>query len=449
MTRLEDQVRDALQADAETVRPETIPGVPMRPARRAAGRRRSRRTRILIPLAAAAGVIAVVAGVSLAVPLVSRPGQPAGAPAPNPTLVPSPGKAIPFPTGGLPSSYPVVPLPQPVLGHDGQPASKGVPSSAPSPGVPNYYVTVNEPASVNSLVVRSTASGAVVGTIDPPRGTDFGAVAATSGDRTFITAVSAASNGCAAQTQLYQFQLNEHGVPGPLTPLNIAVPGSNVQYGTLAITPDGHEIAYDTWLCGSNQEAFEVGVISLATGQVRTWEDPDPNQFTMGLSLTPQGTTLVYETQGLPNGDALAIATKAPFGSLPKESVLISRNTSWATLGNNGATLYSCSVVTNASESVGSVTYYAQSLEGTLGQALPAGQSSAGSGRQVIASWNDLPYPQCWASLQPAGDYLLVQYPVAVKNGGDWVQPALLNLATGQLRLIAAPPFYGPADVAW
>lgn len=133
----------------------------------------------------------------------------------------------------------------------------------------------------------------------------------------------------------------------------------------------------------------------------------------------------------------------------PPESVLVSRNTSWAALGNNGATLYSCSVVSNANGSVGSVTYYAQSLSGPPGQTLPAGQSSAGSARQVIASWNDLPYPQCWASLRPAGDYLLVQYPVAVKNGGDWVQPAVLNLATGQLRLIAAPAFYGPADVAW
>ena len=38
MSTLEDRVRAAFRADGETVRPETIPGVPERPARRALGR---------------------------------------------------------------------------------------------------------------------------------------------------------------------------------------------------------------------------------------------------------------------------------------------------------------------------------------------------------------------------------------------------------------------------
>lgn len=421
MSALEDRVRAALRADAATVRPDTLPGVPERPTRPASGRASSRRVRILLPLGAAAAVAAIVTGIAVIAPHGGVPGPGQSAPSPAPSTA-------------------VLGLPLPVFGGGGQPASRGVPASAPSPGAPQYYVTVNEPSAVNSLVVRATASGTVVSTIDPPAGTAFGAIAATAGDRTFITAVGPAGNGCEYETRLYQFQLSDRGVPGPLTPLNIAVPGNNVQNGTLAITPDGSTIAYDTWLCGPNQDRFEVGVIDLATGQVRTWEVANQDEFTMGLSLSPDGTQLVYETL---DGGAAILRTSASGGSLVAHSQVVSRSAGWAALTDNGSGLITCSVTSNAAQRLGSVTYYEQSL---TGDGVPA---SASAGRRVIASWSDLPYPQCWASTDPSGGYLLIQYPVAVPNASDWVQPAVLDLQTGQLTHIAAPSFYGPADVAW
>lgn len=432
MSALEDRVRDALRADAATVRPGSLPGVPGRPKRPAAGRPGSRRTRLLMPLAAAAAVIAIVTGVAVIVPHSGTPGFGVSGVSQPASHLPSPcPSGIPLACPGL-SSPPVnnAPLPMPVLGGRGRTASRGVPASEPSPGIPQYYVTVHQLSGANSLVVRATATGAVVGTIDPPRGASFDAIAATAGNRTFITAV-VAGTGCTG-SQLYQFQLNGQGVPGPLTPLNIAIPGASDQYGTLAITADGTKIAYDTSLCGMNQGEYEIGVIDLATGHIQTWGVNDSDQFTGGLSLSASGNLLAYEKLW----DVVEILrTNEPSGSLFQRSQVVSPGAGWGALADDGATLYTCSVAANSRDTTGSVTYDAQSL--------------SGSGERVIARWNHLPYPQCWASLEPSGHYLLVQYPVPEKNASSWVQPAVLDTETGQLTRIAAPPYYGPADVAW
>jgi hypothetical protein len=302
-----------------------------------------------------------------------------------------------------------------------------VPASAPSPGVPRYYVTA-EPDPSNDLAVAATATGKTVYTISPPAGTFFGSVAATAGNRTFLAAATSNSSSCPAQTLLYQFQLNDQGQPGPLTPLNITIPGNFSETGDLAITPDGDTIAYATWLC----DRTEVGVIDLASGHVGAWE---ATSFVSpaSLSLSGDGSLLGYEM--LSARVAEVLRTNAPSGSLSAHSEVVSRGAAWAALSQDGTTLYACSVPSSRSASAGSVTYYARSL--------------AGNGQHVIASWNNLPSPQCWASLEPAGDYLLVQYPVAAKDASGWVQPAVLDIDTGQLTRIAAPSFYGPLDLAW
>jgi hypothetical protein len=428
MNRLEDRLRDAFKADADTVRPETIPSVPARPHRPA----RSRRARILIPLAAATAVIAVVVGVSLAVPLVGAPGQRTGTESPSPSR-------FPFPTVEPPVSH--APLPQPVFGHDGQPASTGVPASASLPGVPKYYVTatIGQPAAdgvpPQSLVVRVTATGTVVGTVEAPPGTSFisePVVAATAGDRTFITAISPNSSECSSQ--LYQFQLNGQGVPGPLTPLNITIPGTYVETGTLVITPDGSTIAYDTDLCSQNRA--EIGIIDLATRHVGTWEIPGtaPSSSTSDLSLSPDGTRLVYETW---DAGAAILSTSAPNGLLAGYSHVVSRTAAWAAFGTDSATLFTCSIPGNPLATVGSETYGSQPV--------------AGGSQRTIASWHNVQSPTCWASPDPSGSgYLLIEYPASVGTESGWVKPAVLNISTGQLSPIAAAPsFFSPMDLAW
>ena len=423
MSNLEDRLRDAFRADAETVRPQTIPDPParpVRPARRAPKRAGSPLARAVAPLAAAAAVAAVAVGTWLAAPLLPGHGHPGpGASASSPSrprgLTGHP--VSPEVTGG--------PVPSPVLGPA---ASRGVLTSPPASGTPRFYVTVSiAPGGADSLVVRDTATGKIVSRLDPPSGAVFKTVAAPAGDRTFVTPV-ASSSGCTSQ--LYQFQLNSQGQPGPLVPLHITVPGNYSESGDLAITPDGRTIAYATYLCGRG--VGEVGVIKLATSHLTVWTTSGP-LLPAYLSLSADGSLLAYDT--LPGTRILN--TSAPAGPLLERSQIVSRTANWAALAGNGASLYVCTISPSgqAASSPGTLTYGTDSI--------------ATGHQQIIARWPGLPYPQCSAILDPSGQYLLVQYPVSVPNASDWVRPAILNLRSGRLTQIAAPAYYGPLDIAW
>jgi hypothetical protein len=380
---------------------------------------------ILVPLAAAAATIAIVAGVTVAVRSTGGPGQPAG-------------------IQSVPVSADTVALPQPVLGSGTKAASRRVPASSPSQGVPDYYVTSGGPndATADRIQVWDTSTGKLAGSIRPPQGTTFMAIAATAGDKTFVTeAVPNPASGCPISSELYQFQLSNRGKPGQLKPLNIAIPGWSVEPGSLAITPDGRTIAYDTWLCHQNR--YELGVIDLASGRVHLWDAYGTSHSQAALSLSADGSLLSYVTQF---GWAESLRTSAPQGLVSQRSRVTSLHADWAALSSNGATLYTCSApgpaptadtapMASTPVSTGSVTY------GTM----PA----AGGTQHPIVSGPGLPSPQCWATLDPSGGYLLVQYPVA-GQGGSWLRPAVLDLGTGQLSLISgAPAMNYLHDLAW
>jgi hypothetical protein len=451
MSTLEDRLRDAFRADADLVRPDSIPAAPPpRPAPNAPGRPGSSRTRVLIPLAAAAAVVAIVTGLSLAAPQRggSRPTTGSSSPSPGPAFTASPRPQPPPPTG---------PPPKPTLAAN---ASRGVPASAPAPGVPPFYVTeyVAPSDETDYVVVHDTATGKVTGQINPEGGTVFAGAAATSGDRTFITALES-GNDC-SPVQLYQFQLNQRGVPGPLEPLHIAVPGGVPQgEGGLAITPDGRTIAYESAVCSnSTVDEYEVGVINLATRQARVWTDllafATGEWPSMDLSLSTDGGLLSYA--GFDGTGVLP--TSAPAGSLFARSRLVSRNVIWAAVAGDGDALYGCAVSPARRgwpiPSVGTLSYIRISL--------------TGGGNQVIASRPDMTSPQCSASLDAAGNYLLVQFPTTAHGVDDWARFAFLNLRTGKVTNINAPAlddwsrpvigelhninvplFYGPFDIAW
>jgi hypothetical protein len=422
VSTLEDRLRDAFRADAETVRPEAIPGPPAPPRRPAPRRPGLRQRRVLIPLAAAAAVIALVVGLAAAPPLLHGQEHQANPPGPGPFL---------------PSGQPAVPhgpVPTPVLGTN---ASRGVLASAPAPGVPRFYVTAYfAPAGgVSYLVVRDSTTGRVASRINPRTGYFFAAIAAPAGDRTFVTPVES-NTGCTSQ--LYRFRLNGQGRPGPLVPLHITVPGTYSETGDLAITPDGRTIAYATYLCDGEGE---VGVIHLATRQVRVWRWTGFST-PMNLSLSADGRLLGYTMfpgRTRASGGAMILPTSAPAGSLAKHSRVLSHTALWSALSGDGTSLYYCTVSPYRGvplPNVGTLTY------GTL--------SLAGGGQHVIASWPDVSSPQCYASLDPAENYLLVQFPTSVPNSsGGWARTAVLGLRTGRLTGINAPAFYGPFDIAW
>lgn len=319
----------------------------------------------------------------------------------------------------------------------------GVPTSAPSPGVPQFYVTVRITWSANtdSLVVRDTLTGKVTGLINPPGRAIFASIAATAGDRTFITAVIPAI-GCTSE--LYQFQLNARGQPGPPVPLHITVPGVVAQSGNaLAITPDGRTIAYQARLCARlpHQTGFiavtlgEVGVIDLATRHVRVWGTSHELTDITDLSLSDDGGLLGYSTIS----GTRVLRTSAPGGSLVARSRVVSRSVIWSAIAGDGTSLYGCSVSPYRSGS------WPLPARGTL---IYSAISLASGRQQVIANWPGTALPQCFASLDPAGGHLLVEFPGA-SGAAKSLRPAVLDLRSGRLTDIKAPAFFGPLDVAW
>jgi PASTA domain len=90
VNRLEDRLRDALGATAETVRPESVTGLP--------DPSRVTRTRHVAALAAAAAVAVVIIGASVSTPLFlagghAAPSRPAGPAATSPAALASPSGA--------------------------------------------------------------------------------------------------------------------------------------------------------------------------------------------------------------------------------------------------------------------------------------------------------------------------------------------------------------------
>jgi hypothetical protein len=439
VNELEERIRDALRADAATVRPESIPGVPPRPLRPPRPPQRgSRRTagpwsargRVLVPLAAAAAVAATVVGLTVARPLPGS-GRPAsGAVAASP----SPGR-LALPTISPPAH--LGPVPKPMLGPT---ATRGVSASAPAPGVPPFYVTVYDTSNPNKIIyalfVRSTATGANVAAIGAPPGfAQLDAIAAPAGDRTFVVAAQPdGANSCSQQ--LYQFRLGRDGQPGPLVPLHITVPGTLSGTGDLTITPDGRTLAYASYLCGTGEG--EVGVIDLATRHVSVWAtsvSPGPS----GLSLSANGRWLAY---GAMSG-VMLLSTSAPDGPVLAHSKVVSKTADWAALVGEGYSLYECTIPAGlptdvpARSVVGTVTYGIRSLHTRQ--------------HRVIASWPNLPSPQCAATPDPSGRYLLVQFPAkAPATDSDFVRAAVLNVHTGRLTLVPeARAYWNPLDVAW
>jgi hypothetical protein len=429
MSTTEDRLRDAFRADADTIRPQSLPGVPGRPARPARRGRQGwfRQARFLAPAAAAAAVVAIVTAVSLIV----APGVPSRRP-------------------GTPTSSAGTSLPLPVFGKG---AVTSIPSSAAPPGIPRYSVTAEfgPVGTAGDIVVRDTRTGTITGTVRAPYGSDFDAVAATAGDRAFI-ADAGLQNGGPSPTRLYMIQLSSRGKPGRLTPLHITIPGPFLD--ALAVTPDGRTIAYsgpvgDRPPLNDTGDVSVIGVMNLASRRTRTWEIPVSSATFIygsatGLSLSADGAVLGY---GFDSGVSGILRTSTA-GTLAQRGRIVSRTATWAAVGAGGSTLFTCSVAADPGFTSdlfgitrGSVTYSAQ---------------PGGGGRQhIIASFQHVDWPSCQASLDPSGRYLLVEYPAAPQGGvlgvepAAVVRPAVLDIATGKLSFIPGPGYSNFTAAAW
>ena len=208
MNLIEDRIRAAARAAAETVAPDSVPPLELPAARRRFGRRRrgvrsphatwSTWAPRLAPLAAALAVIALVITLVNVRHTENRP------PATGSSLVAPPG---------VPAGPPVI-------------------SYVRSGQVPPYYVTATE----TDAVVHLTVSGASVATIRPslPGGTMVAVTAAGDG-RTFVLGEQGQDRKAVT---FYQFRLGSSGRPGALTRLPMSVADGRAM-GDVALSPDG------------------------------------------------------------------------------------------------------------------------------------------------------------------------------------------------------------------
>ena len=254
MPPLEDRVRDAIQAKAAEVPPGAVPPL------RLPGRHRSppslahggqeeggpaKQTRggraWAAPLAAAVGVAAAVALVFTAAGLI-HPGRPAN---------------------DRPAGLATLPRYYVALTYTGS-------EQCCEPGKPYSPVT--------KAVLRVTATGQTLATIEPPRpyGT-FVAVTAAGDDRTFVLAaqpherLTQFSHPPVTKFFLLRISPGRRDPVGRarLTPLPIPVFPSGVS--DFALSPDGSHLA----VLGGIHEGPDLSVFDVDTGAARTWSAPD------------------------------------------------------------------------------------------------------------------------------------------------------------------------------
>lgn len=291
LARTAERLRDALTAAADVMAEcdaaAVITPVPPRPGR-------PRRVRAwLIPLTAAACVVAVIAASVLITTNLARTSSSASQPA-----------------------YPGFSICEPL------------PAAGAATALPRFYVTTNVAARQIQLQVRRTSDCAITAVVPLPAGWLLtGGISATAGDRTFFAAAFSAKS-CAVQagaggisfagheTRFFRFAVNDQGRAGRLTVVGPPVSGI---VGPIAASPDGSRIAFNAADgnfvgpgkgCGGGEASgAAIRVIDLATGKIRTWQTLEMPPAPAGTGVTP------HEVSWMADGRTLAVSYVWPTSS--------------------------------------------------------------------------------------------------------------------------------------
>jgi hypothetical protein len=275
---MEERVRDAFAAAAETVTARDLPGLPT-PAGRPwvtrwwLGGTPRARIHALIPVAAAACVAVIAVTATLVVP----------------RLLASP------------------------------PAGETATGLA---GAPRFFAGITENPQPTVLNIYRSATGRVVASFPPPRPDHlFEAVARLGGDGTYVAAAVTGLRACT--TQLYRFTIDPSGRPSGLTPLR--VPQITGMVMELAGSADGNVLAYKVG--GRCAPHLLTGVIHLDTRQITTWSYGKGGlhpPMDGDLSLTANGSVLGFVAGYLstPYGltNVWVLPTNSPGGPLTKHA---------------------------------------------------------------------------------------------------------------------------------
>ncbi|HMG63147.1 MAG TPA: hypothetical protein VK599_09385 [Streptosporangiaceae bacterium] len=295
-----------------------------------------------------------------------------------------------------------------VRGTSGQQPPPAAAASQPPP----FYVTV--PDTGNSghpdATVRATATGATLGRVSVP-GTHFGYVAAAADDRTFVLAAYRPPTGTGGNrhgsTEFYRLTLSASGRPEPLArlPLTVQEGQWDDEPTSLALSADGTTLAVAVVPAEvaplSDDPTSRIEVVSLRTGQARTWTVPRTDIESLSWV---RGGTLAYLVTGTSTGGygLRFLDTSGPAGGLTRDSrpVLL-----------RGVTGQLLSALVTGHGHVVMAWTQAPGRAGQVGDAVLA-EFSAQTGRRVRVL-DTLPgrgafesYARVW-SADPSGDHVL------------------------------------------
>jgi hypothetical protein len=253
MPDVENLLRGELKRAADQVQPELLRPLQV-PTRRPGWRPR------LLPLAAAAAVIAVITAGALVAGL---------------TAAHKPAAHKPAVSGSAPAS------------------------------LPRFYVTTSSAPDGRGIqaVVRASASGQVTGTVPVPSAipvewADSGTfVTAASDDRSFIIGVQGgqAPTKLGLDLRLFRFAISAVGKPGHLTELAPA-PMRNETTEGIALSPDGKLLAVSLQNDSSPDAVGAIQVLDLATGAIRTWTAPANSVYIPGPPSWADGSRVIAFT---------------------------------------------------------------------------------------------------------------------------------------------------------
>jgi hypothetical protein len=408
---LEDRLRDAYRAAAETVRPEDIlAGAILSPPDHA--RRRARRTgrpgrpghgasrrRVLIPLAAAAAVIAVAAVVAALLPRAA-PGL-----------------------GGKPT--------------DGQ----TTPTLLTTPG---YFVELNWTLHP-SMFVASATTGAQGARISLPfPATDLTSVATGDG-QTFVVAATGQGS---CSTTLYRFSLAANGTPSAMIPFT-KVAGQINGPSEMAVSAGGRFVAYQTLACNTlspeqlakaakehRPQRGYLSVLDTVTGQTKQWTyQTRLNEFLPGtgnVSISANGSVVGFSNK--------VIDTTAPAGSLAAYARAVGTNGEFGAstiigglnVSPDGRTAYFATFRTANDKPVWTSWQLRAFNLATVHTSLIRSFAGTEGGPEAV-------------TFDPTGRYMIVE---SVVRTGTTTKLALVNVATGQLTWLNASWVVNPA-FAW
>lgn len=397
MNVLEDRLRDAYRAVADTIDPATVASPP-RSTRRPATL--SRWTRILTPLAAAAAVTTIVVTTT--------------------TLA-----------GGTSPRHPRTSSSR----HHAR-TLKTRPAAAAN--LPEF--TLVDLGS--SVKVYNTRTGVGVATLAPPAGQKFEDVASAGTARTFLAATGSPAPACHAY--FYRFQLSATGQPSALTFLR-SVPGS-LPTAIIGV-PGGRSYAYSTTHCVTAPPNGGVGISGQAGN--RTWDYPSGDDYAFSLASTADSRTLAlsFGVYGTGFQDML-LNTKSSSRTAAGASRILSSVPVSVTLAisPDGRTLYACA----SDGTTGTLAAYSTATGAQTRVLHQWPVTGSGGGAPGTDSGYMSRGFSCQISTDPTGRYLLAGVSLDA-NSDHWTLTGF-DLHTGAFAKVPVRASYLPllgTQLAW